>query len=121
VQAVIVAHWARITESEGAMNSADRIILPAVVIGSTALWMFSVAAQTPAKTTLDGVYSEAQSKEGQSLYDDKCAKCHGPAGNGSGGAPDLASDAFTADWDSLTLSQMADRIRTSMPQDSPAV
>jgi len=46
VQAVIVAHWARITESEGAMNSADRIILPAIVIGFSALWIFSVAAQT---------------------------------------------------------------------------
>jgi len=101
------------------MNSADRIILPAVVIGFTAFCAITVNAQMPTRTTLDGVYSDRQASEGQALYDAKCATCHGPEGDGSGGAPGLANDSFTADWDGLTLAQMVNRIRTSMPQDSP--
>jgi mono/diheme cytochrome c family protein len=76
------------------------------------------AAQDAGKTTWDGVYSDAQATKGASIYDDKCAKCHGSDGTG-GDAPDLVGGGFAADWDGLSVQQLFDRTRTSMPQDNP--
>jgi S-disulfanyl-L-cysteine oxidoreductase SoxD len=70
------------------------------------------------KTTWDGVYSQAQASKGEGLYNEKCAKCHGPDGSG-GDAPSLVGSEFAADWDGLTIAQLFDRTRTSMPQDNP--
>jgi len=75
-------------------------------------------AQSSGKTTWDGIYSQAQATKGEGLYNDKCAKCHGPDGSG-GDAPSLVGSEFAADWDGLTVAQLFDRTRTSMPQDNP--
>ena len=56
------------------------------------------ASQNAAKTVWDGVYSQAQASKGETLYDDKCAKCHGPDGTGAD-APPLVGSEFAADWD----------------------
>src|SRR5438128_1181608 len=76
------------------------------------------AVQEGAKTTWDGVYSQAQAQKGAGLFNEKCAKCHGPDGSG-GDAPSLVGSEFAADWDGLTVAQLFDRTRTSMPQDNP--
>ncbi len=76
------------------------------------------AGQGGDKTTWDKVYSPAQASKGGALYNDKCAKCHGPDGSG-GDAPSLVGSEFAADWDGLTVAQLFDRTRTSMPQDNP--
>jgi hypothetical protein len=34
-------------------------------------------------------------------------------------APSLADSGFAGDWDGLTLAQLFDRTRSSMPQDAP--
>jgi quinoprotein glucose dehydrogenase len=36
-----------------------------------------------------------------------------------GDAPSLADSGFAGDWDGLTVAQLFDRTRTSMPQDAP--
>jgi S-disulfanyl-L-cysteine oxidoreductase SoxD len=76
------------------------------------------ASQETTKTTWDGVYSDAQAQRGEALYNDKCAKCHGPDGSG-GDAPVLVGGDFASDWDGLTMAQLFDRLRSSMPQDNP--
>jgi S-disulfanyl-L-cysteine oxidoreductase SoxD len=76
------------------------------------------AAQDMGKTTWDGVYSEAQATKGEAVYNDKCSKCHGADGTG-GDAPDLVGGGFAADWDGLSVAQLFDRTRSSMPQDNP--
>jgi len=76
------------------------------------------ASQDTSKTTWDGVYSAAQASKGEATYNDKCAKCHGPDGSG-GDAPELVGGGFGSDWDGLTVAQLFDRTRTSMPQDNP--
>lgn len=76
------------------------------------------AAQDAGKTTWDGVYSDAQATKGEAVYNDKCAKCHGADATG-GDAPELTGGGFAADWDGLTVAQLFDRTRTSMPQDNP--
>ena len=92
-----------------------------VIIGAAAMatsYATVRAAQDSGKTTWDGVYSDAQADKGEAIYNDKCAKCHGVDGSG-GDAPELQGGGFAADWDGLTVAQLFDRTRTSMPQDNP--
>jgi mono/diheme cytochrome c family protein len=70
------------------------------------------------KTVWDGVYSDAQAKRGEALFGDKCSKCHGADLTG-GDAPSLVGSEFGGNWDDLSLGDLADRIRVSMPQDNP--
>ena len=70
------------------------------------------------KTVWDGVYTEAQATRGEALFGDKCAKCHGPD-LGGGDAPGLVGSEFGGNWDDLSLGDLADRVRVSMPQDNP--
>ena len=70
------------------------------------------------KTVWDGVYTEAQATRGQALFGEKCAKCHGPDLSG-GDAPSLVGSEFGGNWNDLSLGDLADRLRISMPQDNP--
>ena len=71
------------------------------------------------KTTLDGVYTAAQATRGQKIYTDSCASCHGDDLSGSGQAPALTGKEFNVDWIDLTLGDLFDRTRLSMPADKP--
>lgn len=70
------------------------------------------------KTVWDGVYSDAQAKRGEAAFADKCSKCHGADLSG-GDAPSLAGNEFSVNWDDLSVNDLAERIRVSMPQDNP--
>ena len=71
------------------------------------------------KTTLDGVYTDAQAKRGEKVYADSCTSCHGPDLSGSGQAPPLAGKEFNGDWNDLALSDLFERTRATMPADAP--
>ena len=79
---------------------------------------YAVVLANQDKTVWEGVYSDAQAKRGEALWGDKCAKCHGPDLSG-GDAPSLVGSEFSANWDDLSLGDLADRLRISMPQDNP--
>lgn len=66
----------------------------------------------------DGVYTEEQAKRGETLYTEHCGSCHGPTLAGKDGPP-LAGDAFIANWSGLSVGDLFERMRSSMPQDSP--
>jgi len=70
------------------------------------------------KSSWDSVYSAAQATRGDTLFADQCAKCHGADMTG-GDAPSLAGSEFGSNWDDLSLGDLAQRIRASMPQDKP--
>jgi mono/diheme cytochrome c family protein len=76
-------------------------------------------AQTPQRSVWDGVYSAEQSKRGEALYANNCASCHGSALGGGESAPPLTGGEFFANWNGLTLGDLFDRIRVSMPADRP--
>ena len=81
----------------------------------------SAAVASPADTTVwDGVYTEAQAKRGQQLYQEECSSCHLESLGGADMAPALAGDAFLSQWNDLSVGDLFDRIRISMPQDKPA-
>jgi mono/diheme cytochrome c family protein len=67
-----------------------------------------------------GVYSEAQAVRGQEIYRQECAGCHLDSLGGADMAPALAGGAFQKQWDDLTVADLFERIRVSMPQDTPA-
>lgn len=96
--------------------NATRIFFAAAVALAIALSFGVVNAQD--KTVWDGVYSDAQAKRGEALFADKCSKCHGADLSG-GDAPSLAGAEFSGNWDDLSVNDLAERIRVSMPQDNP--
>ena len=79
-------------------------------------------AQTPAaesRTVWDGVYTEDQAKRGEPIYRKECAACHGDMLTGGESAPPLTGGAFLANWNGLTMGDLFDRIRKTMPQSAP--
>ena len=87
--------------------------LAVAFLGSTA----AVRAEQ-AKTSKDGVYSDAQAKKGEALYGEQCAACHGSDLSG-GGAPALAGADFLGFWDKTPMADLVEKIQTSMPASSP--
>ena len=80
----------------------------------------SVHAQQPASRSVwAGVYTAEQAKRGDALYAQYCASCHGTSLEGGEMAPPLAGGQFNANWNGLTLGDLLERIRISMPQNSP--
>jgi len=77
-----------------------------------------IAAQSE-RSVWDGVYTPEQSKRGEALYANNCASCHGSALGGGESAPPLSGGEFFANWSGLTLGDLFDRIRVSMPADRP--
>lgn len=78
----------------------------------------TVSAQG-AKSQWDGVYTAEQAKRGEALYGQYCASCHGPDLAGGEMAPGLTGGEFSSNWNDLSLGELFDRIRISMPQNAP--
>ena len=77
------------------------------------------SAQTP-RSVLDGVYTEEQTTRGASIYVQECASCHGPTLDGvDDKGPPLSGTVFMENWTGLTVGNVFERIRVSMPQDDP--
>ncbi|HJS99263.1 MAG TPA: cytochrome c [Terriglobales bacterium] len=67
----------------------------------------------------DGVYTEEQARRGEALYQKDCSTCHGDRLNGTGEAPALSGGGFLSNWNGLTVGDLFERIRKTMPQDKP--
>jgi mono/diheme cytochrome c family protein len=77
------------------------------------------AATGTTKTVWDGVFTEEQAKRGELAYKDGCASCHGGDLAGDGFAPALSGSEFAGNWNDLTLGDLYERIRISMPPTGP--
>ena len=71
------------------------------------------------RTVWDGVYTAEQARRGATLYANNCASCHGLALTGGESAPSLTGGEFMSNWSGLTLGDLFERIRISMPADRP--
>ncbi|NMP21045.1 c-type cytochrome [Sulfobacillus harzensis] len=58
-----------------------------------------------------------QVEAGQQLFQSLCETCHGPAGDGSGGAPDLTNGEVVSKYP--TTQALAHFIQTRMPASDP--
>ena len=72
-----------------------------------------------AQTVWTGVYTDAQADRGKPLYEKHCGTCHGMAMTGGETAPPLAGGEFLANWNGLSAGDLAERIRKTMPMDTP--
>src|SRR5262249_39065529 len=75
------------------------------------------ASQT--RSVWDGVYTKEQAGRGDKLYKNQCAACYGATLSGGEAAPPLAGGEFLSNWNGLSLGDLFERIRVSMPQDHP--
>src|SRR2546430_16270645 len=91
-----------------------------ILLGSAliAASLFALRAQEPAgsRSVWDGVYTEEQAKRGEPVYQKECAACHGAMMTGGESAPPLTGGGFQANWNGLTLGDLFDRIRKTMPK-----
>jgi mono/diheme cytochrome c family protein len=71
------------------------------------------------RSVWDGVYTDEQAEHGHSIYHDQCAFCHGDTLDGGEEAPPLAGAQFLSNWNGLTVGDLFERIRKSMPQSNP--
>ena len=77
--------------------------------------LFSVVAAQAARTVWDGVYTTEQSTRGRALYGSKCLSCHGADMSGGEMAPPLVGVGFQSSWNGLSVGDLSERIRVSMP------
>ncbi len=94
----------------------SRVIASAIMV--LALIGAAFALQTT-RSVRDGVYTQAQMKRGQAAFQENCAVCHGQDLSGGEIAPALYGGNFMSDWNGLTVGDLAERIRNSMPPDNP--
>lgn len=76
------------------------------------------SAAAESRSVWDGAYTEEQAKRGETLYSKECASCHGDTLIGGGGASPLAGGTFLSNWNGLTVGDLFERIRKTMPQGS---
>jgi S-disulfanyl-L-cysteine oxidoreductase SoxD len=86
---------------------------------AAALAIGAALAQDATRSVWDGVYTQEQASRGQGLYNQRCASCHADTLTGGESSPPLAGGEFLANWNGLTVGDLFDRIRTSMPQNNP--
>jgi S-disulfanyl-L-cysteine oxidoreductase SoxD len=79
----------------------------------------TLAAGQPPPNTWGGIYTEAQAKRGQAVYEEHCLSCHSPDLKGADQAPALVGAEFNSEWNDFPVSDLFERIRISMPADKP--
>jgi len=89
------------------------------IAGLLTCLILAVTAQTPSRTIWDGIYTEEQSKRGQPLYAKECASCHGDMLTGGEQAPALAGGEFLSNWNGLSVGDLFERVRKTMPLNKP--
>jgi len=93
------------------------------VLALCAISLGVLRAQAPAssesRSVWDGVYTEEQAKRGEPVYQKECASCHGALLTGGESSPPLTGGTFLSNWNGLTLGDLFDRIRKTMPQSAP--
>jgi mono/diheme cytochrome c family protein len=76
-------------------------------------------AQETTSSVLDGVYTEDQAGRGSGAFAQNCSVCHGASLGGVGEAPALVGAQFISDFNGLTVGDLFERIRTTMPLNNP--
>ena len=79
----------------------------------------AVSAQAT-KSVWDGVFSKEQADRGAAAYKTSCSECHGNDLAGDGFAPALSGSDFMGNWNDLTVGDLFERVRISMPPSGPS-
>lgn len=95
------------------MRTLSGLSIPAFAFG---VFPSLFGQQTP--TASDRVYTDAQAARGRAIYQEKCTRCHGEMLEGRS-APPLTGTAFLGVWGAQPLSELASKIRNTMPAQDP--
>jgi len=87
-----------------------------MIFAAAALWASPALSQT--SSVWDGAYSSGQADRGAIKYRQECVMCHGPVLEGNGEAPPLVG-RFIPDWEGTKLSELFEKIQTTMPLFAP--
>lgn len=96
------------------MKKATKIVIALVIIGASQVALRAEQTDKPL-SVWDGVYTKDQAKRGEGLYVQNCSSCHGPDLAGNDEAAPLAGPVFLSSWDGLSVGELANRVRVSMP------
>jgi quinoprotein glucose dehydrogenase len=102
-----------------------RILIAAVIAVTTAASPRGASQNPPvaegptSRSIWDGVYTEEQARRGKDLYLTHCLSCHGESLQGGGQVHALVGPEFAANWNGLSMGDMLERTRISMPMDKP--
>jgi len=97
----------------GSLNRRGRVCRGLAAL-AFAIAIPPTAALAQQTRTPDGVYTDAQAKRGQALFQERCAPCHGAA-MGGGIGPPLTGAVFTAAWAGHSLDELGNKIKNTMP------
>src|SRR4030095_12712169 len=86
----------------------------AVIAAALIVWVTALTHAQGARTVRDGVFTDAQAARGQAIYQKQCVSCHGAKLEGLQGPP-LIADVFVSHWHTQPLSDLAGKIRNTMP------
>lgn len=89
------------------------------IVLAGALLIALASAQEATRSVWDGVFTQEQADRGRPLYNQHCASCHADTLMGGEMSPPLVGGEFLSNWNGLTLGDLFERIRTSMPQNKP--
>jgi S-disulfanyl-L-cysteine oxidoreductase SoxD len=88
-----------------------------VIAAALIVWVTALTHAQSARTVREGVYTDAQAARGQAIYQKQCASCHGTKLEGLQGPP-LVAEGFLRQWHTQPLSELAAKIRNTMPADA---
>jgi mono/diheme cytochrome c family protein len=120
----------RITFSLVITHASAVVAVGIVLLGAAARVLSAADAPAAAAATVrsgsprsvwDSVYTDAQSRRGDTVYRAFCSQCHGETLAGIDDAPPLAGRDFLAGWSGTTVGKLYSRIQRTMPQDNSAV
>jgi S-disulfanyl-L-cysteine oxidoreductase SoxD len=89
------------------------------VIWLAGVTQFSARAEQ-GKSVWDGVFTTVQAERGAEAYKTACSECHGNDLAGDGFAPALTGSDFMGNWNDLSVGDLFERIRVSMPPSGPS-
>lgn len=89
-------------------------------VSHSAVQAKQAAAPAGVKSVWEGAFTQAQADRGGSAYKASCSECHGNDLAGDGFAPSLQGSEFMGNWNDLTVGDLYERIRISMPPSGPA-
>jgi mono/diheme cytochrome c family protein len=79
----------------------------------------SPSSDSNSRSVWDGVYTAEQAERGHAVYHAQCEACHSEELTGGDEVPPLAGPQFLANWNGLTLGDLFERIRKTMPANDP--
>jgi mono/diheme cytochrome c family protein len=103
------------------MISRMSLVLAAVLVtmGGAIVPLHPIVSAQQPQSVWNGTFTETQAKRGDQLYAKYCAHCHASDLTGGEMAPPLTGGQFLYNWNGLTLGDLFERMRISMPQDNP--